>query len=137
MALAGINRATGKRHIRVYDSAGTIAAGDTVQFNESGEVVVGAAGAEILGLALESATSTTTVTVDVAYPGDEFTFPIEAGTMATATLGTEIDLNSADGVDVGLSTNDDVMVTLWDKISTTTGNVTGTFRRLAVSAGVV
>ena len=123
--------------MKVYNSAGSISAGDSVQFDESGEVVVGASGAEILGIALEDATSSTTISVDIAHPGDEFDFPIEAGTVSAATVGTEIDLNSADGVAASTSTNDDVMVTEWDGVSTTSGFIRGCFRKLAKGATIV
>ncbi len=90
-------RITGDRDVREFNSAGTIAEGDCVQFDENGEVVVGATGAEVLGVALEAATSSTTVKVDVLKPGDEVDALIETGTMAQTEVGEEADINSADG----------------------------------------
>ncbi len=125
-----IIRRTGERNVQVFNSAGTIAAGDSVQFDEGGEVVVGATGVEILGVALEAATSSTTVSVDVASSGDTFLFPVETGTMADSEIGEEADLNSADGLTLTES-NNDVVLTGWD--GSNTAEAFGVFKNLAYS----
>jgi len=111
-------RITGDRDVREFNSAGTIAEGDCEQFDENGEVVVGATGAEILGVALEAATSSTTVKVDVLKPGDEVDALIETGTMAQTEVGEEADINSADGLTLTES-NNDFLITGWDGVTTT------------------
>lgn len=116
--MSKIIRRTGKRNVQQYNSAGTIAAGDSVQFDENGEVIVAATNKAVVGIALEDATSSTTVLVDVVLPGDEFEFPIESGTMATEEIGEEADLNSADGLTLTES-NNDVLITGWDGVTTT------------------
>jgi hypothetical protein len=134
--MSKIVRVTGEREVRRYVAGGTIAAGDSVQYDEGGKVVVGATNNEILGIALEASSLNNQIDVDVAHPGDIFRFPIEAGTMAAAKVGTEVDLESADGVDVDDSTNDDVMIVGWNGVDTTSGSIDGTFRILASSAGI-
>ena len=115
--MSKIVRRIGSSHSRVYDSAGTITAGDAVQFDENGEVVVAATGAEVLGIASADATSSDTVHVEIATPSSEYVFPIETGTMAAAEVGEEADINSADGLTLTES-NNDVLITGWDGVST-------------------
>lgn len=129
--MSSIKRRTGQRHVELLNSAGTITAGDAVQYDENGEVVVAATGAEVLGIALESATSSTTVHVDVLYPGEECSFPIETGTMADTEIGEEADINSADGLTLTES-NNDVLITGWD--GTDTATCYGVFKNLARGA---
>lgn len=126
-----IKRRTGVRDVRVFNAAGTIVAGDCVQFDESGEVVVGATSAEILGIALDGATSSTTCTVDVLKPGDECEFPVETGSMAASEIGNEADLASEDGLTLTES-NNDVVITGWDGV--TTSKLYGIFKNLAMGA---
>lgn len=116
--MSKIIRRTGKRNVQQYPSAGTIEAGDSVQFDEGGEVIVAATGKAIVGIAEEDATSSTNVLVDVVLPGDEFEFTIESGTMAAGEIGEEADLNSADGLTLTES-NNDVLITGWDGVTTT------------------
>lgn len=110
-------RLTGNRNVEVLPAAGTIAAGDIVQYDENGEVVVGATGAEVLGIALEAATSSTTVHVDILGSGDVVEATIETGTMAAAEVGEEADINSADGLTLTES-NNDFLITGWDGVTT-------------------
>jgi hypothetical protein len=126
-----IKRRTGVRDVRVFDAAGTIVAGDSVQLNESGEVLVGATSAEILGIALDGATASTTCTVDILKPGDECEFPVETGSMAASEIGNEADLASEDGLTMTES-NNDVLVTGWDGVTTT--KLYGVFKNLAFGA---
>ena len=58
-------RRMGQRDVRLFNSAGTIAKDDLVQFDEGGEVIVAATNKDIVGIALEAATSSSTVHVDV------------------------------------------------------------------------
>lgn len=127
-----IIRRTGMRDVREFNSAGSITAGDTVQFDENGEVVVAATNKDVVGIALQDATSSTTVLVDVAHSGDEYEFPIETGTMADAEIGEEADLNSADGLTLTES-NNDVLITGWDGV--TTSKCYGQFKFLAFATG--
>lgn len=115
--MSKIKRRSGERDVRLYNSAGTITAGDLVQYDEGGEVIAAATNKDIVGIALEDATSSTTVHVDVVHSGDELEFPVEAGTMAAAEIGNEADLNSADGVTLTES-NNDVLITGWDGVTT-------------------
>lgn len=123
-----IQRRTGERHVIVKNAAGTISAGDAVQYDEAGEIIAAVTAKEVLGIALEDATSSTTVTVDVLRPGDECVFPIESGTMGAAEIGNEADLASPDGLTLTES-NGDVVITDWDGVTTT--QCYGTFKNLA------
>lgn len=125
-------RRTGQRDVREFNSAGSISAGDLVQFDENGEVDVLATNKDCVGIALEDATSSTTVKVDVLHGGDECEFPIETGTMATAEIGEEADINSADGLTLTES-NNDVLITGWDGV--TTSKCYGVMKFLAFETG--
>ncbi len=130
--MSKVIRRTGQRDVREFNSAGTIAAGDLVQFDEGGEVVVSATNKDNVGIALEDATSSTTVKVDVLHGGDECEFVVESGTMAAAEIGNEADLNSADGVTLTES-NNDVLITGWDGVTTT--KLYGVLKYLAFETG--
>lgn len=124
-------RRKGHEQCQTFSSAGTIAAKDAVQFDENGEVVVAATGAEVLGIALQAATSSDNVLVDVLSPGDEVEATIETGTMAAAEVGEEADINSADGLTLTES-NNDFLITGWDGVTTT--KCYGYFKNLARGA---
>jgi len=62
-------------------------------------------------------TDTPYKTIIPITPDMEWYAPIESGTGATTLVGTYVDLNSADGLDVGTSTKDDFIIT--KHISTT------------------
>lgn len=111
-------RRTGHQNCRKFSAAGTIAANDVVQFDEGGEVVVGATAKAILGIALEAATSDDEVLVDILLPGDQVEATIETGTMAATEIGEEADINSADGLTLTES-NNDFIITGWDGVTTT------------------
>lgn len=112
-------RRTGHQHCRKYPSAGSITKGDCVQFDENGEVVVGATAKAIVGIALEDGTSATEVLVDLlTNPADEFEALIETGTMGAAEIGEEADINSADGLTLTES-NNDFLILGWDGVTTT------------------
>lgn len=112
------SRRTGTPHCRRHNAAGTIEAGDAVQFDENGEVVVAATAKAIVGVALEAATSSTTCLVDYDRPGDEWNATISSGTMAEAEIGEEADL--ADANDLTLTeSNNDFLILGWDGVTTT------------------
>lgn len=122
-------RIDGQRDVRTFNSAGTIAAGDAVQFDENGEVIVAASGVEVLGIAEEAATSSTTVRVDVFHADHRVEALIEAGTMVQAEVGEEADINSADGLTLSES-NNDFLIDGWDGVTTT--KCTGVFKDIAL-----
>lgn len=108
----------GARDVRLFPSAGTIAKGDLVQFDENGEVVVGATNKDIVGIALEAATSSTNVHVDVLKDDHELEATISSGTMAADEIGEEADL--ADENDLTLTeSNNDALIVGWDGVTTT------------------
>lgn len=126
------SRRTGGGRFQVFESAGTIAAGDIVQFNESGEAVVGATNKGVIGIAVNAATSSTQVTVDVFYPGEEVNATISAGTMSASEIGQDADF--ADENDLTLTeSNSDFRILGWDGVST--NKCHGVFTKL-VYAGV-
>ena len=110
---------TGHSNYREYASSGTIAAGDPVQFDENGEVAVGATGKAILGVAVNAATSSTNCLVDIALPGDIWEFTIGTGTMAAAEVGEEADIHGTPASGLTLTeSNNDVLITSWDGVTT-------------------
>ena len=129
--MSEIVRRSGQRHVELHNAAGTITKGDAVQYDENGEVIVVVTSAEVLGIALEDATSATTVSVDVLHAGDECEFVIETGDMAATEIGEEADINSADGLTL-TENNNDVLITGWDGVTTTV--CYGVFKNLARGA---
>lgn len=114
--------------MRVFPSAGTIAKNDLVQFDENGEVVVAATNKDIVGIALEAATSSTNVHVDVLYPGHEVYADISTGSMAADEIGEEADLEDENSLTLTES-NNDFIINGWDGVST--GKCYGHLRFLA------
>lgn len=110
-------RRTGTSEFKVFDAAGTIVAGDAVQFDENGEVVVAATNKAVVGIAVNAATSSTTCTVDLVHPGDEWEADIATGTMADAEIGEEADLSDEDALTLTES-NNDFLITGWDRNNT-------------------
>lgn len=106
-------RRTGKSQYKVYDSAGTIAVGAAVQFDENGEVVIGATNKQVIGVAVAAATSSTTCTVDVIDDGSEWEATATTTAAASTDVGKQIDFASSSGVavDPGVTTNNDFTVT--------------------------
>ena len=118
MSATGFSRRTGLAHYKEYGANGTITAGDAVKFDGSGEVVAATSGAEVLGVAMNDATSSTNVLIDLVQPDSEWDVVVESGTTAAASVGDLADLNSADGITLTAS-NNDVLVTGWDSSTTT------------------
>lgn len=58
-------------------------------------------------------------------PDLQFYAPVEAGTATAATVGTTCDLNSADGIDVGTTTNGDFTVDIFLTASEVVGHFNG------------
>jgi hypothetical protein len=110
-------RRMGERDVRVFPSAGTIAANDLVQFDENGEVVVAATNKDIVGIALEAATSSTNVHVDVLKDDHEVEATVSTGSMAAAEIGEEADLEDENSLTLTES-NNDFLITGWDGVST-------------------
>lgn len=115
-------RLTGKSEFKVYPAAGTIAAGDAVQFDENGEVIVAATNKAIVGVAVAAATSSTNCTVDITHPGDIWEVDIAAGTMEDAEIGEEADLSDEDAITLTESNNDCLIVN-WDRSNTAKAHV--------------
>jgi len=110
-------RRTGTSEFKVYPSAGTIAAGAAVQFDENGEVVAAATAKAIVGVAVAAATSSTNCTIDINHPGDEWVVDVTTGTMAADEIGEEADLETSTGATLTES-NNDLLIVGWDGVST-------------------
>lgn len=111
-------RRTGRPHYEEYNSSGTIAAGDAVQFDENGEVAVAATNKAVVGVAVKAATSSTTCLVDVTLPGDTWWVDVSTGTMEAAEIGEEADLEDENSITLTES-NNDVLIKGWDGVTTT------------------
>lgn|SRR3990167_4191188 len=126
-------RRTGNPRFREFTASGTIAAGDVVQFDEGGEVAVGATNKGVVGVAVNAATSSTNCIVDIAYPGDEWNATIATGTMAKAEIGQDADLSDENDLTLTES-NSDFRITGWDGVTTT--SCYGTFLKTTFTAAV-
>ena len=106
-------RRTGKSQFKVFNSAGTIAVGAAVQFDEGGEVVIGATNKQAIGVAVAAATSSTTCTVDIIDRDSEWEATAETTAAVAGDVGKQIDFSSGSGVavDPGVTTNNDFTVT--------------------------
>lgn len=118
--MPAFTRRTGHSHYKTYPSSGTIAAGDPVQFDENGEVAVGASAKSVVGVAVNAATSSTNCTVDIDLPGDTWWAAIGTGTMAEAEVGEEADIHGTPASGLTLTeSNNDFLITGWDGVTTT------------------
>lgn len=115
--MAGFVRRTGTPRYKSFPAAGTIAAGDAVQFDENGEVVVAATNKAVVGVAVSAATSSTNCLLDLIDVGSEWLMPIGTGTMVAAEIGEEADLGDENQLTLTES-NNDVLITGWDGVST-------------------
>lgn len=126
--MAGFVRRTGKSRYKEYDAAGTIVAGDAVQFDENGEVVTAATAKALVGVAVNGASSSQRCLVDIIDPGSEWEMPVGTGTMVAAEIGEEADLADENQLTLTES-NNDVLITGWDGVST--DKCYGIFKKLA------
>jgi len=128
------SRRTGKSQFKEYPSAATIAAGDLVQFDENGEVIVAVTAKNVLGYAVNAATSSTNVTVDVIKGADELAITAVVGTMAASDIGEEVDIASASTATLTAS-NGDGLIVGWNGDTTTNAGVAYiTLKNLAFGA---
>jgi len=115
------NKVEGKRDSKAFTpaSAAVITVGDVLQFDEGGDVIVGATGDETLGIALEASASgeTAEILVDILHGGDVVDADISTGTMADAEVGEEADLEDEDSLTLTES-NNDVIIVGWDGSNT-------------------
>lgn len=108
-----------------------------------GDVLVHTSGADTLELGatnglfvavymdadLASTTDTPYKTVMLITPDSQWYAPVEAGTFASTCVGTDVDLNSADGIHATNSTNDDFHVDRFISTSVGVGRFNNGFPR--------
>jgi hypothetical protein len=68
-------------------------------------------------------------TVMLITPDSQWYAPVEAGTCTAADVGADVDLNSADGLAIDTSTNDDFHVDMFIDSSTVVGRFNNGFPR--------
>lgn len=78
---------------------------------------------------LASTTDTPYKTVMLITPDTQWYAVREAGTLTEADVGTDVDLNSADGLNVDASTNDDFHVDIYIDSNTCVGRFNNGFPR--------
>lgn len=93
-----------------FNSAGTIAAGSAAQFDESGEVVIGATNKQVVGINLATASSSTTATLDIIDDGSIWRCTTLTGTYAASYIGQQVDIDAGLTVQLGTTTNNDCTV---------------------------
>lgn len=113
-------RISGKSLYKKFPSAGTIAVGAAVQFDENGECVIGATNKQIIGIAVAAATSSTDVSVDVIDHNSVWKASAITTTPLASDIGKQIDFASSSGVavDTGVTTNNDFTVVGFDPADT-------------------
>ena len=93
-----------------FDSAGTIAAGSAAQFDESGEVAIGATNKQAVGINLATASSSTTATLDIIDDGSRWRCTTFTGTYANSYIGQQVDIDAGLTVQLATTTNNDCTV---------------------------
>lgn len=93
-----------------FPSAGTIAAGSAAQFDENGEVVIGATNKQTVGIAVAAATSSTNATLDIIDDGSIWRCTTLTGTYAGSYIGQQVDIDAGLTVQLGTTTNNDCTV---------------------------
>lgn len=111
MTLAsGFQRLTGKSQYKEFDSAGTIAANRAAQFDENGEVVIGATNKHNVGVTVKAATSSTKAVLDIIDKDSIWRAYTFTGTYAATYIGKQVDISAGLTVTLGTSTNNDCTV---------------------------
>jgi len=115
---ATFTRKTGHEHCRKFPSTGTMAAGVLVQFDEGGNVAIGATNKSVVGILKEAAASSNVVLVDMLTSDDEIeaTGITASVPISAASVGATFD--QAAGADLAASSNKDFICVAWDGTST-------------------
>lgn len=107
----------GQGECRKFPSAGVIGVNTLVSFDESGEVVASATNKDIVGIALEAATSSTEPLIQLLKSGDIIEARGANITMTAASVGNHAD--QATGNEVSLTdSNKDFLIVGWDGVTT-------------------
>lgn len=104
------SRLTGKSRYMRFPSSGTIAAGSAAQFDENGEVAIGATNKQAVGVAVAAATSSTNADLDIIDDGSIWRSTTLTGTYAASYIGQQVDIDAGLTVALGTTTNNDCTV---------------------------
>jgi len=110
MLASGFERLSGKSRYKIFPSAGTIAANRAAQFDESGEVAIGATNKHNVGVAVAAATSATNAVLDIIDPNSVWRAYTFTGTYSAALIGTQVDIGAGLTVTLGTTTHNDCTV---------------------------
>ena len=102
-----------------FDSAGTIAEGSAAQFDENGEVAIGATNKQTVGVAVKAATSSTKAYLDIIDDGSTWRCTTFTGTYAASYVGQQVDIDAGLTVQLGTTTNNDCTVVGGDAVGQT------------------
>jgi len=119
------SRMSGKSAYKTFpNTAVALVAGASVQFDEGGNVAVGATNKQIVGVEVNAQALSTVGNIDVVDDGSIWKVTGCTGTMAAATIGKTCDL-LAGGLtaDLGTDTNHDLTVVGWDGSTTSVAYV--------------
>lgn len=116
---ATFTRKTGKESAKRFPSTGTMAVGVLVQFDESGNVAIGATNKSVVGILKEAAASSNVVLVDMLDTCDviEATGITASVPITAASIGATFD--QAAGADLAASSNKDFICVGWDGYTAT------------------
>lgn len=110
MLASGFERLTGKSRFKTIPSGTTIAANRAVQFDESGNVAIGATNKHNVGVLVKAASSTVAGEVDVIDQNSIWRAYTFTGTYAATYVGQQVDISAGLTVTLGTSTNNDCTV---------------------------
>ena len=110
MLASGFERLTGKSQYKTFDSGTTVAANRAVQFDESGNVAIGATNKHNVGVLVKAASSTVKGEVDIIDKDSIWRAYTFSGTYAATSVGIQVDIAAGLTVTLGTTTNNDCTV---------------------------
>ena len=113
-------RRSGQCNYKTFpNTAVALVAGASVQFDEGGNVAVGAANKQIIGVEVNAQALSTVGNVDINKDGDIWMATGCTGTMTAAKIGTTCDLLAGGlTLDLGTDSSHDVTLVGWDGATT-------------------
>jgi hypothetical protein len=110
MLASGFERLTGKSSYKTFPSGTTISANRAVQFDEAGNVAIGATNTHNVGVLVKAASSTVPGVVDVIDENSIWRAYTFTGTYAATSVGLQVDIDAGLTVTLATTTNNDCTV---------------------------
>ncbi len=114
------NRRTGKSNYKTFpNTAVALVAGASIQFDEGGNVAVGAANKQIIGVEVNAQALSTVGNVDIIDENSIWQATGCTGTMTAAKIGATCDILAGGlTLDLGTDSSHDVTLVGWDGVTT-------------------